>query len=167
MNNELILWRDVVQAAEARCEVSLPAELESYLISLLTRFTPHTDLARHTMAVEYLQALAEQQRIPRRYALATVGDQCLLLTGIFPGFAARRQINLRYFVDMGRSSYAAIAATATDIYTLLAQQFVMLMDVLQAVNERHILLPLEAYELWRELGSQRAFAILQSYRSIK
>jgi len=38
------------------------------------------------------------------------------------------------------------------------------LDILQAVNERHILLPLEAYDLWQELGSQRAYAVLQSYR---
>ena len=163
MNTELILWRGAIQAAETRCHVSLPAELESYLVSLLVRFTPQSDLGRQVMAVEYLRAMQEQQSV-RRYALATVGDQCLLLTGIFPDFVNRRQVNARYFVELGRSAYATVAATATDIYTLLAQQFVLLMDVLQSLNERHILLPLEAYELWQELGSQRALTILQSYR---
>lgn len=163
MNTELILWREAIQAAETRCHVNLAAELESYLVSLLIRFTPHSDLARHVMAVEYLRAMQESQSV-RRYALATVGDQCLVITGIFPDFANRRQVNTRYFVELGRSAYANIADTATDIYTMLAQQFVLLMDVLQAVNERHILLPLQAYELWQELGSQRALAILQGYR---
>ncbi len=163
MNTELILWRDAILAAEARCHVNLPAELESYLVSLLIRFTPQSDLARHVMAVEYLRAMQESQST-RRYALATVGDQCLLITGIFPGFANRRQLSPRYFVELGRSAYANIANAANDIYTMLAQQFVLLMDILQAVNERHILLPLEAYDLWQELGSQRALAILQGYR---
>jgi hypothetical protein len=37
------------------------------------------------------------------------------------------------------------------------------MDVLQSVNQRHILLPLEAYELWNELGSQRALHALREF----
>lgn len=163
MNTELILWRDAIQAAQTRCHVNLSAELESYLVSLLIRFTTQSDLARQVIAVEYLRAMQESQSV-RRYALATVGDQCLVITGIFPDFANRRQINARYFVEIGRSAYANVAATATDIYTMLAQQFVLLMDVLQALNERHVLLPLQAYDLWQELGSQRAFDILQGYR---
>ena len=166
MNTEIVLWRETIQAAEVRCHVRLPAELENYLVSLMIRFTGQSSLARDSMATEYLRAMQEAQTV-RRYALATVGDQCLLLTGIFPRLADRRHVKVRYFVDLGRTAYASVANTANDIYLMLAQQFVLLMDVLQAINERHILLPLEAYELWSELGSQRAYAILQSYRTIK
>lgn len=159
----IILWQEVVKGAEDRCHVVLPIEVESYLVSLLMRFTQQSGLLHQVMATEYLQALQERALV-RRHALATVGDQCLLLSGLFPGVAAHRHVNVRYFVDLGRSSYANISNKATDIYTALAQQFVLLMDVLQAVNERQILLPLEAYDMWQELGSQRAYAILQSYR---
>lgn len=158
----ILLWQEVVKGAEDRCQVNLPVEIETYLVSLLIRFTQQSELLHQVMATEYLQAM-QKKALVRRYALATVGDQCLLLSGLFPGVAAHRQVNVRYFVDLGRSSYAHISSKATDIYGALARQFVLLMDVLQAVNERHILLPLEAYEMWQELGSQRAYAVLKSY----
>lgn len=162
-NEVIVLWRDVIKGAEDRCRVDLPLEIESYLVSLLIRFTSQADFANHIMAKEFLRAMQETELL-RRYSLANVGDQCLLLSGLFPGCAARRQVNVRYFVDIGRSAYSTISHTATDLYGMLSMQFVLLMDVLQSLNQRHILLPLEAYELWQELGSKHALAVLQSYR---
>ncbi len=162
---EIAIWHEVIKGAEDRCQVNLPADLESYLVSLLIRFTQQADFAHQIVATAFLQAMQEKALV-RRHALAAVGDQCLLVTGFFPGVAAHRQVSVRYFVDVGRSAYANISNVTTDIYGLLARQFVQLMDILQAVNQRQVLLPLEAYELWQELGSKRAYAILQGYRKI-
>jgi len=159
----ITLWRDTVKGAEERCRVNLPEDVETYLVSLLIRFTNKPDLANHVMASQFLRAMQENELL-RRYSLANVGDQCLLLSGLFPGIAERRQVKIRYFVDLGRSAYSNISDTASDLYAALAAQFVMLMDVLQSLNQRHVLLPLEAYELWQELGSQRARLALQEYR---
>ena len=163
-SNVIVLWRDAVKGAEDRCQVSLQEEIESYLVSLLMRFTNQPELANCVVATEFLQAMQERD-IMRRYSLADVGDQCLLFSGLFPGLAEQRQVEVKYFVDIGRSAYATISDKTTDLYGSLATQFVMLMDVLQSVNQRHILLPFEAYKLWQELGSKRALRALQEYRS--
>ncbi|HTM63697.1 MAG TPA: hypothetical protein VL360_04285 [Gammaproteobacteria bacterium] len=162
--NVIILWRDALKNAEDRCHIYLHEEIESYLVSLLVRFTKNTDFANQTIANKFLQAMQEQD-ILRRYSLAEVGDQCLLYSGFFPGIAERRQVKVRYFVDIGRSAYATISNTTSDLYGSLASQFVSLMDVLQSVNQRHVLLPLDAYELWSELGSTRALNYLNSLKS--
>lgn len=158
----IVLWRDAVKGAEDRCRVHLHEEIEAYLVSLLIRFSTKPELAKSMVATEFLRAMQEKDML-RRYSLAEVGDQCLLFSGLFPGIAERRQVKVKYFVDIGRSAYANISAHASDIYGSLAMQFVMLMDVLQSVNQRHILMPFEAYELWHELGSKRALHALHDY----
>lgn len=162
-SNVIVLWRDAIKGAEDRCRISLHEEIESYLVSLLIRFTNQPELANQVIATEFLQAMQERD-IMRRYSLAEVGDQCLLFSGLFPGLAENRQVKVKYFVEIGRSAYANISDKANDLYGSLATQFVMLMDVLQSVNQRHILLPFEAYELWQELGSKRALSVLREYR---
>ena len=81
--------------------------------------------------------------------------------GLYPDIEKDK---VKYFVDLGRSAYATLSGKATDLYGLLAMQFVVLMDVLQSVNQRNVLMPIEAYELWNELGSQRALNSLREYR---
>ena len=158
----LMLWHEVVKTAEDRCSIALNADLESYLISLLMRYSNKPEVAQSIFAHDYLHALQQRDRL-RGVSLQNVGDQCLLYAGLFPGQAEKRHVNITYFVDMGRAAYATISKTANDLYWILAVQFVALMDVLQSIPETPVLLPLEAYEQWEKLGSKRALQILQFY----
>ena len=159
----MLLWQQVVRDAEKECAVSLETALENYLISLLYRYIDKPEMVRKVFAVAFLQAL-QQQTHQRQLSLQQVGDQCLILTGLFPHHTNRRTVKMRYFVDLGQAAYAAISNDTNDsLYNTLAMRFVLLMDVLQSIRQYHDLLPLEAYEQWHELGSQRAFKILQSY----
>jgi hypothetical protein len=68
---------------------------------------------------------------------------------------------------MGQTAYDRISKKRSDIYYSLARQFVELMDVLQSLRiystQHPDLLPIEAYDLWNETGSQRALSVLQQY----
>ncbi|OGT42287.1 MAG: hypothetical protein A3F42_04675 [Gammaproteobacteria bacterium RIFCSPHIGHO2_12_FULL_37_34] len=158
----LNLWQDVIKNAENRCSITLKDELEVYLISLLMRYTNQPEAAKHIAATAFLNAL-HQHHAERQVTLQRVGDQCLLFTGLFPRIAERRHVKINYFVDIGRSAYAAISHTTNDLYGSLALQFVVLMDVLQSIRPYSDLLPLEAYEQWNELGSKRARQALYDY----
>lgn len=160
--NSILLWQDVVRDAEGVCAIQLDHELEAYLAWLLYRYTDRPDIVKRVIATAFLQAmqLREQQR---NFFLQEVGDQCLLIAGLFPRIHQRRMVKLSYFVDLGRAAYLGISTQTTSLYGSLAFQFVMLMDVLQSIRQPPDLLPLEAYEQWTELGSQRALTILQSY----
>lgn len=158
----LILWHEVVKSAENRCSIMLNDNVEAYLISLLMRYSNKPEVAQLVFAKEYLEALQRRDKL-RNLSLQNVGDQCLLYAGLFPGQAEKKNVKISYFVDIGRTAYAAIAKTADDLYWLLAMQFVALMDVLQSIREKSVLLPLEAYEQWNELGSKRALQILREY----
>ncbi len=158
----LALWHDVITQAQHRCDVSLDKELESYLILLLDRYTNKPELLKQIIATAFLDAL-QLKRQQREVSLQHVGDQCLLFTGLFPHMIEKRHVKMSYFVDLGRSAYASMFSGSNVIFNTLAVEFVLLMDVLQSVRQCSELLPLQAYEQWHELGSQRAYRILQSY----
>lgn len=158
----LVLWKEVVRNAENRCAVALKDELESYLISLLMRFTNQPEIARQVLATAFLEAL-QSQKTERVVSLQHVGDQCLLFAGLFPRLAEKKHVKIGYFVDLGKSAYSAVSKQTDDLYGKLALQFVVLMDVLQSIRPNHDLLPLEAYEQWQEVGSDRALRILKEY----
>lgn len=158
----LMLWHEVIKTAEDRCSIVLNDDLETYLISLLMRYSNKPEVAQQIFANDYLEAMQRRDRL-RSVSLKNVGDQCLLYAGLFPGQAEKRHVKITYFVDLGRTAYAAISKTANDLYWILAMEFVALMDVLQSIRETPVLLPLEAYDQWDKLGSKRALQNLQYY----
>lgn len=156
----LLLWEDIIQHAEYRCSIKLNKDLETYLAALLIRYTNKPEVAQQIFADAYLKALQEQKN-SRNAMLQNVGDQCLIFAGLFPQQAEKRHVRVSYFVNLGRSAYSTISHTANDLYWALALQFVALMDVLQSIRQTPELMPLQAYDQWQELGSQRAFQALQ------
>lgn len=160
-------WQALVHEAEAACNRRLGEPLESYLVFLLQRFMDQPQLLDRVMALEYLRALEAQGRLQQR-ELQSVGDQCLLFSGLFPKRAQRRLVRVSYFVRLGRSAYEQLAGLAErgreTLYTELSQAFVPLMDVLLAMREldgRPALTPLQAVELWQDTGSERALKACQ------
>lgn len=162
----LALWQGIIQEAEASCEINLMEELEAYLVYLMIRYTNKPEFVKHIMANDLLAGL----KLPsagKQVALQEVGDKCLLFTGLFPNISTKRLVKLSYFVSIGQSAYGAISHDTDDLYHSLAVSFVPMVDVLQSVrhytDQNPDLLPLQAYELWNETGSQRALKILKKY----
>lgn len=160
----IALWHDVVREAETTCKVSLEQGLEAYLVFLLDRYINKPEVAKKIMATEFLQN-AKQSSIKRQLALQNVGDQCLLLSGLFPKLAEKRLVKVTYFIHIGQVSYSAISSSTNDLYDSLAKKFVTLMDILQSIRHYADELPdlLLAYELWNEAGSQRGWEMLKRY----
>ncbi|HVE44961.1 MAG TPA: hypothetical protein VNC84_07540 [Gammaproteobacteria bacterium] len=161
-DSPLLLWQKLIKNAEARCSIQLIDDLEYYLIALLMRYVDRPDIAKQAFTEVFLKAMQESRQ-KRNLSLQTVGDQCLLYTGLFPRAAVRRHVKISYFVDLGRSAYANISHKTDDFYGLLAEQFVAMMDVLQSIREVPDLLPLEAYEQWQDVGSQYAYSVLKKH----
>src|SRR3990167_9816497 len=122
------LWQEVIKHAEERCSVTLKAELESYLVSLMIRYTDKPNVAKQVFASALFEALDKSQA-ERSLLLQQLGDQCLLYAGLFPQSSQRKQVKINYFVDIGRLAYGTISHTTSDLFGSLAFQFVLLMDV--------------------------------------
>lgn len=167
MNSTTVaLWHDIIHEAETSCALKLKEDVESYLVYLLIRYTNKPEVIKQIIATDMLQGakLASSQR---ELALQEVGDKCLIFSGLFPKLAEKRFVKISYFVNMGQIAYDRISKEKSDIFYSLAKQFVGLMDLLQSlrVYSRHNpdLLPIQAYDLWNETGSQRALSVLKQY----
>ena len=109
------LWSEVVRSAEDRCSIALRDELETYLVSLLIRYTDKPEVAKQLFAASFLKAM-QSSETEKFTSLQSVGDQCLLFAGLFPQAAEKRLVKISYFVDLGRSSYSCISQRTNDLF---------------------------------------------------
>jgi hypothetical protein len=164
--NPISLWRDIIQEAKTTCAAPLEDELESYLVLLLARFSNKPEIVKQIMATKFLESVNLSPR-QRAAAFQHIGDTCLIFSGLFPGIVEKRLVKISYFIGLGQAAYMTASRTNHDVFYGLAQQFVVLMDILQSTRQYTRdcpdLLPLQAYELWNESGSQRALQVLRQY----
>lgn len=158
-------WHALVSEAQAASQQNLDELIESYLVFMLMRFTGQPDIAHSLMALDFLDAQQDSSQKPDK--LRDVGDQCLLFSGLFPQLAERRLVRVSYFVNIGRTAYDQLSSLVdcrnNRLYGRLAEAFVGIMDVLQAMrglSGQPVLQPLAAAELWTDTGSRSAFRAL-------
>lgn len=166
-SSELAQWLTLVREAESEYGCRLDEAMESYLVFTLMRFMKNQHLCTQTMALDYLNS----QDLPsslRTEQLRDIGDQCLLLSGLFPKRAEKRLVRVSYYVDMGRSAYHHLSDNvqhaASALYKQLAETFILLMDLLQTIRRfsAPALLPIQAYELWSDTGSTAVLSQLST-----
>jgi hypothetical protein len=159
---EVAQWHSLIKEAEAECSCQLDESMESYLVFTLMRFMKDQDLATQAMALDYLRThgLPKSMRIEQ---LRDIGDQCLLLSGLYPQRAEKRLVRVSYYVNIGRSAYHHISdnvqKSVAELYRQLAETFVTLMDLLQTIRDfsSPALQPIQSLELWSDTGSKGAF----------
>lgn len=163
-------WQSLVKDAESSSNLRLNNELESYLVFLLGTYNQRPDIANSVLAKEFLTAATERHARQREY-LREVGDKCLLFAGFFPEQAEKRRVKIKYFIELGQTAYIQVAslskAGSASLYSALSYDFISLMEILHAirglsdpVNE---LTPLQAFELWTDVKSQHALAVLRRH----
>lgn len=165
-------WLKLISEAEKNSGFYIQETLESYLVFLLQRFTNKPEISNTIVAIDYLHSNAEISATQQQ-ELREVADKCLLLSGFFPEVATKRQVDVSYFVHLGKNSYYHLSLllkqhnSLADLYHELCEYFVKLMDLLQCIRElgsdQLLLSPLQAENLWREAGSKHALEVLQKY----
>jgi hypothetical protein len=150
-------WHALVGEASVAARCSLDEPCSDYLVLLLLRMFSDSNLSASFAKSQLSDAFDDMD-------LREVGDQCLVLAGLFPDRVSPHQVPISYFVDMGARAYREFSRRARNpFYQKLSEQFVTLVDVLQRMRELdtgHCCLgPLEAFELWRDTRSQHAWDI--------
>ena len=161
-SSELAQWHTLVQEAEHDYGCHLDEAMQSYLVFTLMRFSKNQQLNTQALAIDYLNShhLPSNQRSEH---LRDIGDQCLLVSGLYPQSAERRQVGVSYYVDLGRSAYHHIGTLTqqgiADLYHQLAESFILLMDLLQTIRQYSTpaMHPITAMDLWHETGSRAAY----------
>ncbi len=161
-SSELAQWHTLVHEAERDYGCQLDENMQSYLVFTLMRFARKQQLNSRALAVDFLKS----QQLPhnlRSEQLRDIGDQCLLVSGLYPQSAKKRQVGITYYVDLGRSAYQHISEVTqqgiADLYQQLAESLVLLMDLLLTIRRYSApaMEPLAALDLWQKTGSQAAF----------
>jgi len=166
---EMAGWRALLTKAQFVAKLELHSPLEEYLIGMLFRTvgTPTTGQGKPPM--EFLNNVADQTS-DNANDLRTIGDHCLLFSGLFPERAASKNVPITYFVEVGQAAYQEFGQAVDEpIFGMLAEYFVDAMDVLQTLreveHENVCIDPLNAYQLWHDTGSAHAWRILQRFTS--
>lgn len=161
-SSELSQWHTLVHEAEQDYGCQLDEAMQSYLVFTLMRFAKNAQLNTQALAIDYLNSHHLPHKL-RSEQLRNIGDQCLLVTGLYPQSAEKRQVGVGYYVDLGRSAYHHISTVTqqgiAELYQQLAESFILLMDLLQTIRQYSTpaLQPLPALQLWNETGSMAAF----------
>ena len=130
-------WYALVSEAEASTQLALNENTESYLVFLLQRFAQTPQLAESILATDFLESMASfgKQQIEQ---LIIIGDKSLLLAGLFPGVAERRNVSIEYYVDMGQAAYLSVSELQkkpkADLYLELSKHFPSMQTILQAIR---------------------------------
>lgn len=160
-------WQSLVKEAESNSNLRLNDELESYLVFLLGYYNQRPDIANSILAKEFLTGITEKYA-RQRECLREVGDKCLLFAGFFPEQAEKKQVKIKYFIELGQTAYIQVAslskAGSASLYNALSYDFISLMEILHAIrglsDPKKELTPLQAFELWTDVKSKRALTIL-------
>jgi len=154
------LFHDLVCDAERQARIELPHMVEGYLVlTLLRHLNMHAARALYQTLAPRLAAIIDPRARASTGALRDTGDACLMLAGLFPEQAHRRHVNVGYFVDIGQTAYAKLAATDSggSLFAELRTWFPGLIDVLQAIRGRERAFDaMSAYETWQATGSRQA-----------
>lgn len=105
MDNYFNAFYDIVKETQETSGYNLPVDLESYIVMLLSHHIDKPDwLPEKSFAEVYLSLSDTRQK---RLTAKELGDACLFMTGVFPAYAKKKN-NIRYFQDIGSSSYEVV-----------------------------------------------------------
>ena len=161
-SSELSQWHALVHEAEQDYGCQLDEAMQSYLVFTLMRFAKNQQLNSHALAIDYLNTHHLSSSL-RSEQLRDIGDQCLLVSGLFPQSAEKRLVGVTYYVDLGRSAYHHISTVTqkgmAELYQQLSESFILLMDLLQTIRQYSTpaLQPIAAMDLWQKTGSRAAY----------
>ena len=82
-SSELSQWHTLVSEAELDYGCHLDEAIQSYLVFTLMRFTKNQQLNSQALALDYLKSHHLPHSL-RNEQLRHIGDQCLLVSGLYP-----------------------------------------------------------------------------------
>lgn len=139
LSNWQSLVDEAIQQAGYRCDDSV----QHYLVLTLDHFTKNNHLSSAVIALDFLLALNSVGRLGGG-KMREVGDECLLLAGLFPERIARKHVSLEYFIGMGQQAYLILTTNAFkwvydgELFSKLSKEFPNLIEVLQTMRKIRI-----------------------------
>lgn len=134
-------WYHVVKNAHQQSGYQYDDDIENYLVLTLETFLTDQLFASETIALKLLQGLSIDRHLPKA-DLRAVGDECLLISGLFPERAYKRNVSLNYYIGAGKQAYQTLSHHNHDnlhnaeLFASLSKHFVGLMDILHLIRKK-------------------------------
>lgn len=133
-------WQCLLRDAAQQAGYEFQENIEQYLSLTLAHFTTQINLAHKVVAFDFLLGV---ESLGRRGGLQLrhVGDECLVLAGLFPEFAQRKNVTLNYFIGMGQEAYHILSHPPfrmiydSELFNKLSADFKQLTEVLQSMRQ--------------------------------
>ena len=128
-------WLNLILNAESHAGYELEHNLKKYLMLTLEHYTTELTLPNSIIAVKYMEAL-NLTGTKQFLELRNIGDQCLLISGLFPDRLLKKNISLDYTITIGKQSYSQLASQNNNhpwdkaLFLELQQHFMGLVDIL-------------------------------------
>ena len=116
---------DVVKNTQSSTGYDLPHHIEAYIVMLLTDFVDRDDIPPDLTFTEMFLTIKSSHQAKE------LGDTCLFVSGVFPEYKKRSGINLKFYQDIGSSSYDIASTMNDELFPVLAKHFVFLSNFIQ------------------------------------
>lgn len=133
-------WRKLIIEGQDRSGFQLTEIVENYVVITLNAHTTHTELSSAVMAIDLLKNI-HIQSISNAQALRSVGDQCLILAGLFPDRAKRKNVSPEYFQNLGENAYYVLSFSKSFQkfdHALFYQLFENFSDLIQVLKSMRL-----------------------------
>lgn len=160
-------WYILLSKAQVASEYYLQADVENYLVYVLTCMSSNTEfLPGSPSSSIYLKPKSKKEN--RLLNIRRVGEQSLVVAGLFPDHATRTGVPLIYLMDKGRDAFGQLSASMPGdfVYAYISKNYVRIIDVLHKLSElcggNHSIDLIQACELWQEAGSQHGWKVIEN-----
>ena len=139
---DIYSWYPLVEEAKRKCGYKFENGLDHYLVLTLDAFVTKTDIASNALALAYLENIQHETRATLQN-IRDVGDQCLIISGLFPERALKHNVSLDYYIGLGQNSYMKLANARrhlklnNELFYELGIHFVGLMDILNMIANQN------------------------------
>ncbi|MBS0350833.1 MAG: hypothetical protein JSR33_06570 [Proteobacteria bacterium] len=133
-------WQSLIAEAAEQAGYHCDDQIQHYLAITLDHFTTDHHLCSAVIALDFLLALSTIGQ-EGGGKVRQVGDECLLLAGLFPERAKRKQVPLEYFVRIGQQAYHLLTHAHFQwlydqkLFNKLSEEFPNLINVLQTMRK--------------------------------
>lgn len=109
-------FKDRVESASRRVGVLLSVSLQFYLVNLLASLATKELPNFHEPVFNAFQSAVEALPGQKIKYYKDMGDSSLLISGVFPQVAIRRNVSIDYYVDMGQMGYYGAKEVSEKVY---------------------------------------------------
>lgn len=133
---QIAQWRSLVIAGQEKAGLQLTEPIENYVVITLDANTTNSQLVSSVIAIDFLKNI-HVKSVSNMQTLRAVGDQCLILAGLFPDRAKRKHVSSDYFKNLGENAYYILSFSHTALkldHTLFYQLFENFADLIEVLK---------------------------------